>query len=210
MPGGFDPEVRYTEDEYLAFSDRTQEKLEMFDGYIRVRNWDPVRMMAGGSVRHTVLSDNLLLLLSAAGAENGCQAFRSDVRIPDEEHGTFVYPDAVYVCEPHWLREETAYLANPLLVVEVLSPSTAELDRTKKYRLYSSLPSVRAMLFVSSRMTSVEVYERRGEHIWLRTDVIGRGGEIRLEELNVVIPMSNLYERVKVGDDWPLPPLLPE
>ncbi len=207
MPGGFDPQRRYTSEEYFEICERTQERLEMYDGYIRVKDWDPVRMMAGGSVRHARLGDNVTSALRSRARGRGCDVFGRDVRTPAPGRGTWVYPDAVYVCGPEWIREESATLANPSLIVEVLSPSTQNFDRTDKFKLYAALPSIRAILLVASDHVSVEVYERRGEHIWLRTDVQGRSGILRLEELDLTLPLEEIYERVEVTDEPPPPPV---
>lgn len=206
MPGGFDPYRRYNEEEYLAFCERTEERLEMYDGYIRVKDWDYVRGMAGGSVRHSKLVGRIYRILAGIAEGRGCEAFNSDIQIPNHRD-TYVYPDATYVCAPEWIREETAKLANPLLVVEVLSPSTGEKDRTTKFDLYASYSSVRAILLVSSESVHVEAFERHGEHSWLYQWFTGREATVKLSELEIEFNLEELYRGVRVGDERPMPPM---
>ncbi|RZJ58001.1 MAG: Uma2 family endonuclease [Hymenobacter sp.] len=70
------------------------------------------------------------------------------VRLAVEENRHYAYPDVMVNCDPHDQRE-SQQLCSPLLIVEVLSPSTAAYDRGKKFKQYQKLPSLRHYLLVA-------------------------------------------------------------
>jgi Uma2 family endonuclease len=175
---------RYTYDEYLAYERNSELKHEYDEGEIFA--------MAGGSPRHSALASRI-----SAAMENtrppGCTAFQSDMRIRILTTGRATYPDASMVCGPIELdaadRSGTT-ITNPTLVVEVLSPSTEDVDRGNKLRDYQLIPSLKEYVLVNQD-SRVEIYRRMTSETWEYLDV--RGGVVKLAS-GVTLNLSTLYE----------------
>jgi Uma2 family endonuclease len=159
--------LRMTEAEYLEY-DRTHEgKHEFFDGYLVPWNGE-VLGMAGGSPEHSLLGSAILAALHGAARRKKCRAFNPDIRVRVPS-GRYVYPDATVACDPRYDDSNPRTLLNPLLVVEVASPSTVDKDRTTKLSAYTSMDSVHAYWLFESNRAFVTLYERRDEFWSLRT-----------------------------------------
>ncbi len=175
---------RYTYEEYLAYERDSELKHEFDDGEIFA--------MAGGSPRDSALASRV-----SAALENtrppGCTAFQSDMRIRVLATGRATYPDASMVCGPIELdaadRSGTT-ITNPVLLVEVLSPSTEEVDRGVKWRDYQRIPSLQEYILVSQDRR-IEVYRRAASGHWDYLDA--REGVVKLAA-GPALDLSMLYE----------------
>lgn len=145
----------YTPEEYFELEETSEIRHKYFEGEIFA--------MAGASKSHNVLAQNLAAGLRAALRGRGCQTFMEDVRLVMKENVYYVYPDVLVTCDPADRRD--AYLVrHPVLIAEILSPSTAEYDRTKKFANYQKINSLRHYLLVSQTVWVVG---------WLRRDEAG-------------------------------------
>jgi len=88
-------------------------------------------------------------------------------------------------------------LVNPILIVEVLSPSTAAYDLGEKFTAYQSIESFREYLLISQSRPHVIHYVRQSKGKWLRSEVDGLSNEVDLESLNVTLPLREIYQRVE-------------
>lgn len=129
--------------------------------------------MAGARPPHNLLVAKLLRLLGNCLEDTDCLVYSSDqlVHIPECEE--FVYPDITVVCQsPKYIKSPQGLeaLQNPTIIVEVLSKSTAEYDRTEKFRCYRTLPSLTQYVLVSSTEPLIETYTKQtdADH-WLLT-----------------------------------------
>jgi Uma2 family endonuclease len=123
--------------------------------------------MAGGSPRHNVLANAMGAELRAALRGKGCQVMNSDQRVSAKQGDRYVYPDAVVACGG--VRTEAGtrdVLANPAVVVEVLSRNTEAYDRGEKWEAYQRLASLTDYLLVSQSAVRVEHYAREGDGAW--------------------------------------------
>jgi Uma2 family endonuclease len=174
----------YTYDEYLAYERDSALKHEFEAGEILA--------MAGGSPRHRALASRI-----SAALENtrpaGCVAFQSDMRIRVLATGKATYPDASMVCgaiELDAADRSGTTITNPTLIVEVLSPSTEEVDRGSKWRDYQLIPSLQEYVLVNQTRRS-EIYRRHGSGSWEYVDV--REGAVHLAS-GAALDLSILYE----------------
>jgi Uma2 family endonuclease len=87
------------------------------------------------------------------------------------------------------------------VIVEVLSPSTAGYDHDTKWLNYRRIPSLQDYLLVSQDRARVERFTRHGDGFWLFSEVEGADAELRLESLNVVLNLAEVYEGVLAADD---------
>jgi Uma2 family endonuclease len=111
--------------------------------------------------------------------------------------GLYTYPDVTVVCgEPQFLDERRDTLLNPLLIVEVLSPSTEAYDRGRKFELYRALDSLREYLLVSTERMSVELYTREADGRWLLSSFDKAEDALRLPSLECDLTLGEIYEKV--------------
>ena len=179
----------YTEDEYFEFERRSFGRWEYVNGEIRA--------MSGGTANHSAIAVNIAALLRAALLFKGCRVFGSDMRVHTGD-GISTFPDVSVVCGPlSFYRGRTDTLANPLLIVEVLSDSTEPYDRGEKFQHYRTLPSLTDYLLVSQREARAELYTRRGDH-WEYRDITGLDSTLTLPSVEVTLALSDVYALV----DW--------
>src|SRR3954454_16883472 len=179
-------ERRHTYAEYLAYELVSELKHEFEDGEIIE--------MAGGSPRHSALASRI-----SAALENtrpaGCIAFQSDMRLRILAANRATYPDASMVCGPIELdpadRSGTT-ITNPTLLVEVLSPTTEDVDRGSKWRDYQLIPSLQEYVLVGQQ-PRVEIYRRIASGNWEYFDV--REGVVKLAS-GVTLDLAKLYENL--------------
>ncbi len=182
--------------EYLAYDVAHEGKHEYWDGEIVA--------MAGAMDSHNSVVMNLTLTVGPLIIAQKCRPYGSDqrVRLPE---GNYVYPDFSFACDPEFTDERPNSLLNPLLVVEVGSPSTMMTDRTKKLDAYTQIPSLRAYWLLESDYAVATLYERLGDSdSWTLSIVKGHAGSIDSTLFDQPISMDALYLDVETkGDTWP-------
>ena len=151
---------RYSYDEYLAYERDSGMKHEYENG--------DILGMAGGSRRHNALASRVSAALENARKPT-CVAFQSDQRIRVLATGKATYPDASMVCgaihgDP--ADPSGATITNPMLIIEVLSPSTEHDDRGSKWQHYQLIPSLQEYVLVSQSHRRVERYRRLPSGDW--------------------------------------------
>jgi len=179
---------RSSPDEYLVLERRSETKHEYVDGHIVA--------MAGGSRTHSVIAANTIRLLGNELAPKGCQIYSSDMRIGIARRGYF-YPDLSVVCGTAETEDDLDdVLLNPVLIVEVLSPSTAAFDRGDKFQKYRTIPSLKVFVLISQHKPFVEVYERKDFNRWEATYAESIDATIQLPVVDVSLKLQELYQFV--------------
>ncbi|WP_375416655.1 Uma2 family endonuclease [uncultured Hymenobacter sp.] len=201
-PSPSQPGRRYTEAEYLAFDERAAGRWEFFDGRITpvgrpdlMNQLDP-SFMAGATPTHVRLSRKLAGLLFQR-LPLGCEALQSDLRVHIPLTGGYTYPDTVIVCgDLEFADPEAAVpsLTNPVVVVEILSESTAEHDRFGKFARYRSIPALRQYIMLDSRRPQVEVLNRQADDSWTYEALTQPAEVIRFASGDCSISLAELYE----------------
>jgi Uma2 family endonuclease len=169
-------------DAYLEGEVESQVRHEYVDGEIYA--------MVGASDRHGLITLNLAGYLSQRLPDR-CQVFSSDmkVRLRAAEREIFYYPDVLVSCDPR--DREPYYRQYPCLVIEVLSPHTARLDRFEKFMFYRQLDTLEEYLLVSQEYRQVEVF-RRSEQ-WGGTRYTK--GEVPLQSVDLAVTIDDIYRR---------------
>jgi Uma2 family endonuclease len=133
---------KMTAAEYLDWERQQVERHEFYDG--------EVFSQSGGTRRHSRIGANSIRSIGNLIAGNDCEVHGSDMRIHIEATGSYVYPDVSVVCPPiEGDADDT--ISNPVLVVEVLSPSTEDFDRGTKFGYYRQIPTLKDYLVISQR-----------------------------------------------------------
>src|ERR1041384_4105308 len=179
---------RYSYDEYLAYERDSGMKHE-YDG-------GEIVAMAGGSRRHNALASRISAALENA-RKPGCIAFQSDQRVRVLATGKATYPDASMVCgriEGDPADPTGATITNPILIVEVLSPSTEQDDRGDKWQHYQLMASLQEYVLFSQSHARVERFRRLATGGWEYHDAtegtvqLHAGGELDLARLYAQLP----------------------
>ncbi|MDO9709449.1 Uma2 family endonuclease [Paracraurococcus lichenis] len=172
--------------EFLAWEDG-QDLRHEFDGF------HPVAM-TGGTRAHAILQGNLMGALHGRLRGGPCRAFGSDLKV--EVAGSIRYPDAFVVCTGG--ANDSTVVRDPVVIFEVLSPSTAANDRITKNREYAATPSVRRYVMLEQDRIAATVFARiEGE--W-RGALLTEADTLHLPEIGIALPLAELYE------DMDLPP----
>jgi len=148
--------------------------------------------MAGGIVEHGALCAAISRMLGERLRGRRCRVYDSSARVRVTASGNAYYPDASVVCGA--LAADPAdplSILNPSLIVEVLSPSTADYDSNEKLADYQRIPSVEHVLLAHHDAQLIDVYTR-GEHGFSRQSFT-TGGLARLPSLDVELPVDELY-----------------
>src|SRR5205085_9842565 len=107
------------------------------------------------------------------------------------------YPDVSVICgDTRFADDERDVVLNPVLIVEVLSESTAAFDRGKKFQSYQQIESLQEYLLVSQDEYVVEHYLRQGDSHWLYTKVSGLDSSVALPTLRCQLTLSDIYNKV--------------
>ncbi len=175
--------VHYTYAEYLAMEEASSVRHEYLDGEIYA--------MAGGSPDHAALAATLISVIRSQ-LPPGCRTFTSDLRVRIPATGLTTYPDAAVICGPtERAADDALAVVNPVVLVEVTSPSTEEYDRNEKLRNYKSLPSLREVLIASHREPHLTLH-RREESGWSTLTAQG-GGALTLSSVGVRVEVDEVY-----------------
>lgn len=179
------PPTRFTEREYLALEGVAEVRHEFFRGEIV--------SMAGAEPNHNLIAQNVRMQLGLQVRERGCYVFGSDQRVVARALGEYFYPDAVLTCaDPHYVEPSPKSLANPQIIVEVLSPSTESRDRGPKWLAYQTIESLTDYLLVSTKRRQIEHYQRVEEG-WLLRRI--EAGAVQIDE-HLRLDLDEVYRLV--------------
>ena len=156
--------------------------------------------MAGASRAHNLMTINISSALHARLRGSGCETYANEMRVSTPLTTSYFYPDVVVVCEePRFEDDGFDTLLNPILLVEVLSPSTQVYDRGKKFAHYRQLPSLQEYVLVAQEQIHVEHY-RRKEKQWIFTDFQRREEILPLMSIQCELPLREIYELATFPD----------
>lgn len=177
---------KMTAEEYLEWEAKQEFRHEYIDGEILA--------MTGGSLPHNDIALNFYSALYPHVRQKGCRVNVSDVKVQDRKNSRYFYPDLVVSCDPDDLTARD-FIQNPKVIVEVLSPGTANYDRTKKLKYYRQISSLQEYVLGDSEEIVVEVYRRGEGKMWLYYEY-EVGEVITLESIEFECAIDLLYEGV--------------
>lgn len=180
--------VRLTVEEYLAWEETNFEKHEYIDG--------EVRCMAGATRTHNQIVVNTGSALWQLLADTNCIALNSDMRTKVGD-ASYYYPDLSVVCgEAHFERENEMELLNPVLVIEVSSPSSIDTDRGEKRDLYFDVPSIQAYLIIDQHRVCAEL-SIRADAGWMTTAYEDLDDVVPLDVLDCKLLLAQVYRGIQ-------------
>ena len=147
--------------------------------------------MTGGTYGHSTIQRNLAFALTGRLRGKPCQFQGSDLKIQVGD-GHIRYPDGMIVCSP--IDRTATVVHEPVVVFEVLSPSTAAKDRIVKAREYQATPSIRRYVMLEQDSVGATVYARSGE-TWTH-EILVADSILALPEIGVSLPLAEFYEGI--------------
>lgn len=185
-------------DEYLALERTEAERHEYLDGCIYA--------MAGESPDHGRICMNLYGSLWPQLRGTPCEAFAKDTkvrcgptpRLGQSMQGLFAYPDLVVVCGALQLHDQVQdVLVNPLVICEVLSPSTEAFDRGEKFHRYRRwLPTLTDYVLVAQDRPVIDQYHRTETGRWEVETLEGLDASLHLPSIGCTVALGDVYERL--------------
>ena len=181
-----------TPEAYLASERKAKVKSEYIHG--------EVLAMSGASNAHNIITVEITTELNIQLRPRGCFVYSGDMRVRTSPTGSYFYPDVAVVCDkPRFEDNVFDTLLNPILVVEVLSPSTEVFDRGEKFAHYQELASLREYLLVSQDRIHVEHY-RLMETQWVQKAFHAPEDVLVLNSIDCKLPLQDIYTRVTFPD----------
>jgi len=181
----------YSLDEYFALEHAGDARYEYWDGEIFC--------MSGGSLAHGIIATNIIQCLGRNLSGTGCRAFTGDTAIKTAALPPYRYPDASIVCgEPavENIRGVDALL-NPIMIVEVTSPTTELRDLVDKRSAYQQIQAVQQYLIVAQQSSSVIDFRRGPDRMWVSfAEHKGLGDGVRLVAVDSVLSLGEIYDGV--------------
>ena len=179
--------------EFLAWEERQDLRYE-FDGFAPVA-------MTGGTAAQDRITFNLQKVLDARLAGKPCRPWGPNMKIIVD--GRARYPDAFVVCQP---VPPTATVAdNPVVVFEVISEGSTSTDLIDKNREYRATSSIQRYVILQQTRVAAVVFARRGQD-WLSEIVAGPGAILRLPEIDIELPLAEVYGNIVAEDEQDAPP----
>jgi Uma2 family endonuclease len=179
-------------EEYLEAERNAKEKHELHQGHIVT--------MTGASVKHNSIVSNLIGSINPFLKDKGCKVFPSDLRtyIPTAE--SFTYPDVSIVCgETSLLDDEYKdTVLNPVVIIEVLSPSTEKYDKGNKILYYTQIASLREYILIGSTSCYVQVARRQTSGPWKFEETTDIHELLVIESIGHQIPLTDIYNGMKL------------
>ncbi|MEK6300470.1 MAG: Uma2 family endonuclease [Acidobacteriota bacterium] len=183
---------KYTPEEYLELERAAERKSEFLNGEIFA--------MSGASARHALIVVNTSAELRDLLRDRACTVYSTDLRTRVSYEGLYTYPDIVVVCgEPKFIDDTFDTLTNPILIVEVLSPTTKNYDRGEKFEQYRKIESLKEYLLVAQDSPRVEHYIRQIDGTWLFSEIESRDSTIYLPSINSTLSLAEVYAKVDFG-----------
>ena len=178
----------YTPEEYLALERKATLKSEYINGEIRA--------MPRVNFVHNFITVDIATELNIQSRGQDWEVYMSNMRVRTGPKGAYFYPDVVVLCgEPQFEDNVFDTLLNPILVMEVLSPSTEVYDKGEKFRHYQELASLREYILVSQDRVHVEHY-RLTKTQWVQTEFRSPEDVLPLASIGCELPLQDIYRRV--------------
>ena len=150
--------------------------------------------MAGASDRHNLIAGDIYIALGIHLRNSPCQPFSGDIKVRVTSK-VYYYPDILVLCEEN---PENPYFRNqPILIIEIASPSTAAIDRREKLLFYQQMPSVREYAVVDQHKINIELHRRQSDGRWITYYFDADDEEITFESVEISLPIGEIYRRVR-------------
>jgi len=178
------------------------------EDYLRLEAQSPVRheyvagemyAMTGASIRHNLIAGSIYSALRSHLKASPCRVVMEGVKLRVARDNAFYYPDVMVSCDPRLdrLSADDMVIDQPVVLVEVLSESTAGIDRREKMSAYRKLATLKEYVLVEQDSRHVEVYRRIGDVGWEQI-ILEAGDALELVSLEFRLPLDEIYDGVGI------------
>jgi len=175
--------------EYLEAERKALGKHELMNGKIIT--------ITGASLTHNRIVRNLIIGIGSFLKGKGCEVFPSDMRVNIPTTNSFTYPDITIVCgKPELLDDEFDNLLNPMVIIEVLSPSTESYDRGNKFFTYQQIPSLKEYMLVDSSNCIIQTIVKKDNGLWQFETITNPADTLNIHSIHQTILLSDVYDGV--------------
>ena len=186
------PAIKYvTVEEYLLLEEAAQEKYEYVEG--------DVVAMAGATEEHNWIVANLMREIGSFLKGKGFDIFPSDFRVTTPAAKSYFYPDATIVCGDTEMQPDVFdTLLNPVIIFEVVSNGTENIDRGYKFFHYQQILSLQEYVLVDSRTYAVEIIRRQANDLWKFDKFSPDNKQLHLTSIDCTLSFDDIYYRVQL------------
>lgn len=149
--------------------------------------------MAGASKRHNRIIQNVGFRLRSSAVERGCDVFLETVKLRADEI-TIYYPDIVVTCEA---TDDEYMVYQPILIVEVISPTSERTDRYEKLQVYRRMPSLQEYAIVWQQEMMIEIYRRFDAENWKAERFTSPSAIVKFDSINAEISSAEIYQAIE-------------
>lgn len=182
---------KYTIEEYLRMEKSAKEKHEYYKGEIFA--------MSGASPRHNVIAKNLMRDIATSLRGKPCQPYGSDMRINIPDNTLFTYPDISIICGDIITSDYDENTATqPTIIIEILSSTTREYDRSGKFKLYRDIPALKEYILIDAESVNIEAFRINAGNHWELEEYKNITGKLSMPSVQVSILITDIYEGTRL------------
>ena len=183
----------YSPEEYLAVEEVADYKSEYVDGEIYP--------MAGGYTNHNQIALNFSTELNFAFKKLDYRVYMGDVRLWMPKRRIYTYPDVMVVMgEPEYFNNRSDTITNPKVILEVLSKSTKEYDKSDKFEAYRTIPSLEEYILIDQTKVYVQQFYKTGKKRWSLAEYDAEDEAIALNSVPFQISLADVYNKVNLEE----------
>ncbi len=187
-------ETPFLSDEYLAMEEVAEHRSEFYRGKIVA--------MPSNSVNHNRIVGDLAFSLHNKLRSGPCEVFVSDMRLLVKRCDLYTYPDLMVICNGlEFAQGRSDTITNPVLIIEVLSPSTESYDRGKKFEFYRTIEGFQEYVLIDQQRRHVERFRPLGVGRWELTTFDATDQVIELTSIGVELTLDSVYDRVDLESE---------
>jgi Uma2 family endonuclease len=174
-------------DEYLEMERNTKERNEYYDGLVLA--------MSGASLERNTIDRNLIMTVGNFLKGKECQILPSHMRVCNPSRNNYLYPDASIVCGKPMLEDDKFdTLTNPAVIFEILSPSTKNADKRRKFFFYMQIPSLMEYIMIDSKTRYIIAGRKQADGSWKFEELNGKSGSLFIQTINFTVSLNDLYD----------------
>lgn len=177
--------------EYINTEQQTDTKYEYHDGSIYA--------MAGGTLNHGLICGNIFgeIRIALKAKNSDCKVINSEIKLHVKEKNSFLYPDAMVICGAiEKSKTELNSVTNPVVIIEVLSKSTASYDRGDKFFFYRQIDTLKEYILIEQDKAQIEIFKRKKD-LWQITRISGLGELLPISTLDIELKLEDIYQDIE-------------
>lgn len=189
---------RFTEEEYLEMERRADQRHEFYKGGIfQMYGHGDLLAMSGAGDNHNLIFSNSFIGIGNRLKGKPCRPYGPDMRLYVAENTLYTYPDITIYCEDQMRVTDGDNASNPIVIIEILSPSTRDYDMGGKFDLYRDIPSLKEYILIDSQALKVYAFRLNETNHWELEEYKNGDDILIIKSVELSLPLKEIYEAVK-------------